>query len=610
MEETLTHRQLQSLIHISNVLNTSFDIDTIIESIMSETISVVDAAEGGSFWLYDKEQKVLIAKTAQGVFYPKIFRQIRLEPGESMTGLTFQAKKSVSYPNENDIKKAISTLSSQNHELLMNSIPSNFSFSSVISSPILLKGECIGVFTLDSFQQSLNFKPEDMNLLEAICHQTAVALERSSLYKEKEATVSKLSYSIEAHRSLANLVLQGEDIHSILQYIHRWIGQSVFLFDDLGELISSSYDPSLSIGILHYAKQHANQLIGALEYSPLVSKEELNGSHYQLVNFSLGSKPFFLGMLLILSTKVMGEVDIAALEHACTVLSLELVKEQAVFDTQQRLKGEFVSGLFSGQMDEALLNKAKSLDFNPNRSYIATIINLGTITSDHNNPKDGLFRKIIQIANQAFLERHTQGVTVRYQNQIVVLLSYQTNSSFSSIVSQIKVRAKWVQQEILSRNLEMETQIGIGRVKQGLLYAHKSLFEAEKCIKFIQRYNSDEKILSYTDLGIQRFILQNPEEEVLEFIQEVLGDLIKYENSRKGELLKTLFVYLESNQNVKKTADVLHVHINTLNYRLKRIEEILRMDLTNSSQLLNIHLAINIYEYMKKDPILIKMEKS
>ncbi len=610
MEETLTHRQLQSLIHISNVLNTSFDIDTIIESIMSETISAVDAAEGGSFWLYDKDQGILIAKTAQGVFYPKIFRQIRLKPGESMTGKTFLAKKSLNYPNEQDIKHALSALSPQNHELLMKSIPKNFSFTSVISAPILLKGNCIGVLTLDSFQQSLNFKPEDINLLEAICHQAAVALERSNLYKEKEATVKKLSYSIEAHRSLANLVLQGEDFHSILHYIHQWVGQSVFLFDDLGELVSSSYDSSMSIGILHYAKQQAEQLMGVLEYSPLVSEAELDGVHYQLVSFSLGSKPFFLGMLLILSTKKMGEVDIAALEHACTVLSLELVKEQAVFDTQQRLKGDFVSGLFSGQIDEALLNKAKSLDFNPNRSYIAIIINLGMTANEHNHPIEGLFRKIIQLANQAFLERHSQGVTVRHQNQIVVLLSYQTNASFSSIISQIKVRAKWVQQEIISRNFGIETEIGIGRVKQGLLYAHKSLQEAEKCIKFIQRYNSESKILSYTDLGIQRFILQNPEEEVMEFIQEVLGELIKYENSRKGELLKTLFVFLEWNQNVKKTADVLHVHINTLNYRLKRIEDILQIDLTNSSQLLNIHLAVNIYEYMKKDPLPINHVKS
>ncbi|WP_353307763.1 helix-turn-helix domain-containing protein [Staphylococcus aureus] len=44
-----------------------------------------------------------------------------------------------------------------------------------------------------------------------------------------------------------------------------------------------------------------------------------------------------------------------------------------------------------------------------------------------------------------------------------------------------------------------------------------------------------------------------------------------------------------------RTPDALHVHTNTLNYRLKRIEEILSTDLTDGQQLFNIQLAGNIY---------------
>jgi sugar diacid utilization regulator len=253
-------------------------------------------------------------------------------------------------------------------------------------------------------------------------------------------------------------------------------------------------------------------------------------------------------------------------------------------------------------MDEALIQKAKSLDLNPARNYIAIIIEFSTDSNNKFQPIDGLVRKMIQITNQAFLEPSTKGITVRYHHQIVVLLSYHSNIVFSLIVSRIKERAKWIQQEIMSRRWEVEVAFGIGRVKQGLLNVHKSLQEAEKCLKFIQRINWENSVVSYTDLGIQRFILQNPEEEVIDFIHEVLGPLIDYENSRKGDLLTTLYVYLEGNQNVKRTADALHVHINTLNYRLKRIEEILSVDLTDSKQLLNIHLAVSMFKYVKQQP--------
>jgi sugar diacid utilization regulator len=599
MNETLTHRQLQSLIHVSNVINSSLDIDTIIDSIMIETISAVDAAGGGSLWLYDKKQNRLVAKSAQGLFYPQIFRQIKLKAGESMTGMTFAARRGLIFPNEGEIKKALTTLSAHNYDLLRSSIPDNFHFTSVICSPILLEGDCIGVITLDSFQLSLHFKQDDINLLEAICHQAAVALEKSSLYREKETTVHKLSHSIEIHRNLANLVLQGEGLDSIITYIHQTIGQHTLLFDDTGELISSAYDSSLPDHILILMKEKAKQIIDSLENSRSVAEIELDGKIYQLVVLSLGSKPKFLGLLIILSTKPMSELDIAALEHACTVISLELVKEQAIFDTQQRLKGELVTKLFSGQMDESIIHKAKSLHFDPDRNYIAFIINGSNLSNKQKSLEDRTMRNILQLANQVFLEKHLQGIAVKNEQQIVVLLSFQSKLLSSTINSQTKELAEWFQQEIHARNPQAEIMIGIGRVKQGLFHVHKSLQEAARCLTFLQNYHFENKIISYTDLGVQRFILQNSEEELIDFVHEVLGPLIKYEQSRKGELLTTLFIYLERNQNVKKTADALHVHTNTLNYRLKRMEEILFMDLADSKQLFNIRLALSIYQHIQ-----------
>lgn len=599
MQDTLTHRQLKSLIHVSNVINSKLDIDTIFDSIMNETISVVEAAGGGSIWVFDKDQNRLIAKSAQGLFYPHIFRQIKLVSGESMTGLSFAAKKCLIFWDEVEVKQALSTLTPYNRDLLDRSIPSNFHFTSVISSPILQKGKCIGVITLDSFEQSLQFKQEDINLLEAIGHQAAVALEKSSLYYEKEKMVRKLSHSIEIHRNLANLVVNGEGIQSIMNFIHKTIGQHMFLFDEIGELRASACHSSLSVEVTEYLKQYAKQIILKLENSHTVSDITLNDDTYQLVVFPLGSKLKSLGGLIILSKQKMSEVDIAALDHACTVISLELVKEEAVFATQQRLRGEFVTKLFSGQIDEVLIQKAKNLNFDPNQNYVAIIINFEDQLNEQKVFGDYVIRNLLHMANMTLLGRNSQIMAVRDENQIVALLSLHSRVSSPNIVAEIKEHAKNLQHEIKNKFREIDVSIGIGRIKQGLTFVHESFVEATKCIKFLKNYLFDHRVLSYTDLGVQRFILQNSKEELIDFIQEVLGPLIEYEQSRKGELLSTLIVYLDQNQNIKKTADSLHIHTNTLSYRLKRIEEILLTDLNDSQPLFNIHLAINIYQYIK-----------
>jgi sugar diacid utilization regulator len=599
MQDTLTHRQLRSLIHVSNVINSSLDIDTIFDSILNEAISAVDACGGGSIWVFDNHQNRLIAKSAQGLFYPHIFKSIKLLSGESMTGMTFAQKKCLVFRNDSEIKQALSTLTPLNKDLLDQSIPNNIHFTSVISSPIIQKGECIGVITLDSFEKSLHFQQEDIHLLEAIGHQAAIALEKSSLYHEKEKTVRKLSRSIETHRNLANLVVNGEGLQSIMNYIHKKIGQHIFLFDDVGELIGSASLPSFTDEMTDYFKQYAKQIIPSLEDSRTVSEITLDNENYQLVVLLLGSKLKSLGVLMILSKQKMGELDISALEHACSIISLELVKEQAVIETQQRLRGEFVTKLYSGQMDETLILKAKNLNFDPNRNYVAFIIHFEDRPKLKKAADDSIFRNVLHMTNRLFLERNLQGMAVRNENQIVTLLSYHSKLSSSSIVAEIKELAKILQDRIQIKYRGMNLSIGIGRMKPGLLYVHESFKEAIKCIKFLKNYHFEQHILCYTDLGVQRFILQNSEEELIDFIQEILGPLIEYEQSRKGDLMSTLFVYFENNQNINKTADSLYIHKNTLNYRLKRIEEILMTDFTESQQLFNIHLASNIYQFIK-----------
>ena len=599
MQDTLTHRQLRSLIHVSNVINSSLDIDKIFDSILNEAISVVEACGGGSIWIFDKNQNRLIAKSAQGLFYPHIFKSIKLLSGESMTGMTFAQKKCLVFRNDSEIKQALSTLTPLNRDLLDQSIPNNIHFTSVIASPILQKGECIGVITLDSFEKSLHFQQEDINLLEAIGHQAAIALEKSSLYREKERTVRKLSRSIETHRDLADLVVNGEGIQSIMHYIHKKIGQHIFLFDDIGELIGSACHPSFTDEMTDYFKQYATQIIPSLENSRTVSDITLVNENYQLVVLLLGSKLKSLGVLMILSKQKMSELDISALEHACTIISLELVKEQAIIEMQQRLRGEFVTKLFTGQIDETLILKAKNLNFDPNRNYVAFIINFEGDPKVKKVVDDNITRNVLHMTNRLFLERNLQGMAIMNENQIVALLSYPSKSSSSSIVAEIKKLTKILQDRIQIKYREIDISIGIGRMKPGLISVHESFKEAIKCIKFLKNYQFEHHILCYTDLGVQRFILQNSEEELIDFIQEVLGPLIKYEQSRKGDLLSTLIVYFEQNQNINKTADSLHIHKNTLNYRLKRMEEILLTDFTDSQQLFNIQLASKIYQFIK-----------
>jgi hypothetical protein len=75
-----------------------------------------------------------------------------------------------------------------------------------------------------------------------------------------------------------------------------------------------------------------------------------------------------------------------------------------------------------------------------------------------------------------------------------------------------------------------------------------------------------------------------------------LADLIAHDVQGGTTLASSLLVWLEAQQNVQTAANLLHVHSNTLRYRLRRIQEIAPIDLDDSDQRLATWLELRLRE--------------
>ncbi|WP_126428794.1 helix-turn-helix domain-containing protein [Brevibacillus marinus] len=103
---------------------------------------------------------------------------------------------------------------------------------------------------------------------------------------------------------------------------------------------------------------------------------------------------------------------------------------------------------------------------------------------------------------------------------------------------------------------------------------------------------------SWDSVGIQKIIYVITESELLhDYYLEHLQPLIKHDELHDTNLMKTLHVYLDNFFNLKKTGEQLHMHPNSVKYRINKIEEILKVNLYNPSEFMNVWLAIKCYEY-------------
>jgi DNA-binding PucR family transcriptional regulator len=75
------------------------------------------------------------------------------------------------------------------------------------------------------------------------------------------------------------------------------------------------------------------------------------------------------------------------------------------------------------------------------------------------------------------------------------------------------------------------------------------------------------------------------------FGDKVLGPVLAYDKAHGSELLRTLKAFLEHSGSWTQTSAALHLHVNTLRYRVSRISDLTDRDLSRFADRVDLYLA-------------------
>ena len=105
------------------------------------------------------------------------------------------------------------------------------------------------------------------------------------------------------------------------------------------------------------------------------------------------------------------------------------------------------------------------------------------------------------------------------------------------------------------------------------------------------------QLVRYDELGIYRLLCTIGDmQQLMGFARGVLGSLLDYDTEHRTELVHTLSVYLHHHGSHKQSARMLHLHTNTVAYRVARIEAITGLALGDPDDRLIAHVAVKITE--------------
>jgi PucR family transcriptional regulator, purine catabolism regulatory protein len=293
----------------------------------------------------------------------------------------------------------------------------------------------------------------------------------------------------------------------------------------------------------------------------------------------IGQPGLRLGYLAIAGATLDRWDELAAFQ-AAAALALELAKQQAIQAAEARVRGDMLRTILSGTIADpaSLQEQAAEMGYALQRPHVALVI----AAADARTPIDEV-------------QDHLRRLLTRQQIAAPTLLRDST------IVCLCPSDEHLTQPYALLQSLAADLPIGAGlsTIAQTATQWSRAYDEAEQALMLGRQLFGPRSFTSFSDLGVYRLLLELRESSELQsFYHETLGALIEHDRSNSGELLHTLDGYFAALGNLHQAADLLHIHRNTLIYRLRRIGEISGLNLKRAEDALALQIALKAHRIL------------
>ena len=201
-----------------------------------------------------------------------------------------------------------------------------------------------------------------------------------------------------------------------------------------------------------------------------------------------------------------------------------------------------------------------------------------------------------------FQKRYNYFLSLNHHNQLIFLINRQevktSNLPFSKTVEAIY-------EKVAELNGHLDLIIGMGNFTTSLKDVIKSYNESLTVIHLVEQHKNPF-IHKYKEIGAYKIILSVADQSVIkQFQQDMLGALYMYDQLHHTDFVQFLRVFLEEDGSSSKISKKLFIHRNTVSYKIKKIESLLDVDLSNTFTRTNLNVALMIEDILSQKKLLL-----
>lgn len=280
--------------------------------------------------------------------------------------------------------------------------------------------------------------------------------------------------------------------------------------------------------------------------------------------------------------------DYMAIENTVSFLQMELLKQYAVSQNNLNYKNNIIYDLLNNRMEnkEEIKEKIRSLQLTESPSYRVIICKYSNLISTQ--------KQLSKPAN-TFAAFFSEEIKRKWQNCVYLI----RDNKVVFIVDTKDENDNQIKEKLKQVSSLIKSNLGLNKLKLAISFSSvDDLFhlsdlykEANDTQKIIELFGETEAVYSYQDIGIYQLFSEST--NIKQFIKYIPVPLLELEENH-SDLIETLKVFLDTNQNYKTTAAILFVHPKTVRYRIDKIKKLTTINFSNAEQLLQLNIGLRI----------------